>query len=251
MVVCVVSAFYPIPSKFPVEQYLQWMEQFFLQTPFHLVLFTDQELLPIFSKWRAQWRDRTILVGLPFTEFSALRKWGSDPWIQAKQEDHETNHSPELYCMWYEKKEFVLRAIAMNAFGAEKFVWCDSGILRYPDWISRIQRFPLEEKIVGGKMNLLQIVQFEKGDTAESNFRFVNRVGGGIQAADKETWIWWSEQYDVMMKKYIASGRFIGKDQSIMASLCLQYSEKVHLIESPSSYDGIAKWFWLLLYFSN
>lgn len=250
MTVCVVSAFYPIPSKFPVEQYLQWMEQFFVKTPFSLVLFTDQELLPTFSNWRKQWKDRTILIGFPFQQFSALQKWGVTPWIDAKKVDHEKNHSPELYCMWYEKKEFVLRAIAMNAFGATKFVWCDSGILRFPEWIERIQTFPREEKIVEGKMNLLQVVDFEKEDTPESDFRFVNRVGGGIQAADRNTWIWWSEQYDAMIKKYIASGRFIGKDQSIMASICLEHPEKIHLIKPPEVYDGIASWFWLLLYLS-
>lgn len=248
MTVCVVSAFYPIPSKFSVKQYLQWMEPFFTNTSFYLVLFTDQELLSTFSSWRQKWKHRTILVGLPFTDFSAIKKWGGQTWMNAFSQDHERNHSPELYCMWYEKKEFVMRAIGMNAFGADKFVWCDSGILRYPEWIPAIQNFPMGERIEDGKMTLLQVADFEASDTPDSNFQFVNRVGGGIQAADKTTWKWWSEQYDEMIKKYISSGRFIGKDQSIMASLYLTHPEKVRLIQAPKEMDGVARWFWLLLW---
>lgn len=248
MSVCVVSAFYRIPSKFAVERYFQWMEPFFTKTTFSLVLFTEAELLPIFQHWCEKRGNRVVLVGLPFPQFRALQKWGPDFWIQQKRKDHEESHTPELYCMWYEKKEFVLRA--MELFRADSYIWCDSGILRFPDWLEKMGRFPRAEKVEAGKMTLLQIAEFGEMDTSLTNFQHVNRVGGGIQAADRETWIWWSEQYDAMMNNYIATNRFCGKDQSIMASIALDSPGRVTLIKPPLDLDGYSKWFWLLLWLS-
>lgn len=194
--------------------------------------------------------DRTIVVPLPPGELAAVKKWG-DLWVETAKKDHEMNHSPELYCMWYEKKEFVLRAIEMGAFGAKKFVWCDAGILRFTNWIPHIQTFPEEERIVDGKMTLLNLVPFSEGDDVNTDFQMVNRIGGGIQAADAATWRWWSIQYDSMMIQYQLSGRFVGKDQNIMSSLCLLHPDRVHLIAAPTEFDGYTRWFWLLLWLSG
>jgi len=251
MVVCVVSAFYSIPSKFSVERYFEWMTPFFHETPFHLVLFTQPEFVEAFKQMRGRWTDRTLIVPLQPMEFAALTKWKPSTWIETAKKDHETNHSPELYCMWYEKKEFVLRAIEMGAFGAKKFVWCDAGILRFNHWIPHIQTFPQEERIVDGKMTLLNLVPFSEEDTVDTDFQHVNRIGGGIQAADAETWRWWSIQYDAMMVKYQTSNRFIGKDQNLMSTLCLAHPERVNLVRPPQELDGYTKWFWLLLWFSG
>jgi len=250
MVVCVVSAFYSIPSKFSVERYFEWMTPFFKETPFHLVLFTQPEFVEHFKDMRVKWSDRTLIVPLQPMEFAALTKWKASTWIETAKKDHEKNHSPELYCMWYEKKEFVLRAIEMGAFGAKKFVWCDAGILRFNHWIPHIQLFPKEEKILDGKMTLLNIVSFSEEDTVDTDFQHVNRIGGGIQAADAETWKWWSIQYDAMMVKYQTSNRFVGKDQNIMSSLCLAHPQRIILVRPPEELDGYTKWFWLLLWLS-
>lgn len=225
------------------------MEPFFTQTTFSLVLFTETDLLPIFHQWCAARGNRIVLVGLPFSQFRALQKWGPDFWIQQRTRDHEESHTSELYCMWYEKKEFVLRA--MDMYKADFYVWCDSGILRFPEWLTEMAQFPRAERIERGRMTLLQVADFGERDTSLTNFQYVNRVGGGIQAADGETWKWWSEQYDTMMKNYIASNRFCGKDQSLMASIALDAPGRVALVRPPHDMDGYSKWFWLLLWLSG
>ena len=226
------------------------MTPFFEGTPFHLVLFTQPEFVEAFKQMRRRWEDRTIIIPLPIGELTAVKKWGST-WIETAKKDHETNHSPELYCMWYEKKEFVLRAIEMGAFGAKKFVWCDAGILRFSNWIPHIQTFPEDGRIADGKMTLLSLVPFSEGDNVNTDFQKVNRIGGGIQAADAATWKWWSIQYDSMMIQYQLSDRFVGKDQNLMSSLCLLHADRVQLISPPLELDGYTKWFWLLLWLSG
>ena len=243
---CVVTAFYEMPSKHPVQKYLDWMEPFFSGVPCNMVIFTEKKFESLFWNWRAEWPEKTKVICLPREEFGA-EKWGGQFWESQKEYDHEQAHSPELYKIWYEKKEFVLRAISMDAFGAEKFVWCDAGILRFPNWLAAIQTFPDESKIQNGKMTLLNIAPFQENETCDSIFQHVNRIGGGIQAADRETWRWWSSMYDEMMKRFIASNRFCGKDQSIMASIVLQNPEKIALIQPPEDFHPIAKWFILLL----
>ena len=34
--------------------------------------------------------------------------------------------------IWYEKKEFVKKAINMNFYGSKIYLWCDVGTLRAP-----------------------------------------------------------------------------------------------------------------------
>lgn len=215
-----------------------------------MVIFTEPKFAKTFLEWRSAYSEKTIVVTLPRTEFRATR-WGGAFWEMQKTLDHEEAHSAELYKIWYEKKEFVLRAIGMEAFHAKKFVWCDAGILRFPECLAMIQSFPRENMIENGKMSLLQIAPFEEGDTSETSFQYVNRIGGGIQAADSDTWKWWADAYDVMMKRFIASERFCGKDQSIMASIVLENREKINLVNPPETMHPVMKWFYLLFYFSG
>jgi hypothetical protein len=243
---CVVSAYYQVPSKNPSTAYLQWMEPFFRNSTFPLVLFTEPQYIALFSEWREHCKEKTIFICLPFQELTSIKRWGAHMWMEQKQKDTEENHTPQLYCLWYEKKEFVRRAIEMEAFGAEKFVWCDAGILRYPEWHPFIHLFPQAERIESGKMTLLQIADFMESDTEETDFGMRNHVGGGIQAADRETWLWWCDEYDAMMNTYIASNRFVGKDQHLMASCYLRWKERVVLVRPPSGFHPIAMWFWLL-----
>ena len=252
MSVCVVSAFYRIPSKHSLETYVKWMDLFFKTTPFKLVLFTEPALVGLFSQMREAWIDRTMIIGWPFQEFTAIKRWGAQVWMDAKAMDTEAGHSPELYCMWYEKKEFVLRAIALKAFGAEKFVWCDAGILRFENWLPPIvAQFPVADRIESGKITVLQVVQFCEGETMNSDFTSVNRIGGGVQAGDIEAWTWWSSTYDAMLAKYLAEGRFIGKDQNLIAACVLETTERFVRVSPPKEFDGYSKWFWLLLWLSG
>jgi hypothetical protein len=251
MSACVVSAFYRIPSKHSVKHYFEWIMPFFSECPFPLVLFTEPELVDVFQEIRKRFASQTKIVGLPFSEFKGIQRYGAEMWVEEKKKDHEASHTPELYCTWYEKKEFVRKAIEMCAFDAEKFVWCDAGILRFVDWIPMLQTFPLANRIEKGKMTFLQIVEFTKEDTWEKDFQYENHIGGGIQAADKDTWLWWYDEYDRMLQIFLETKKFVGKDQNILASCYLANPDKFTLVVPPSSMDGFSKWFWLLLWLSG
>ena len=246
----VVTAYYPIPSKYPVNNYMKWIEGFWPKTSCPLVCFVDPSLIGVFQKMFAERPGPTRVIGLPFEELSAFTKLPREIWSTAHEKDHNNHiHSPELYAIWYEKKEFVRRAIELNPFGSEKFVWCDAGICRTPEWVSHLATaFPQAERIPQGTVLGLQINPFQEGDRAGVLGGDGDRIGGGILASDRAGWTAWSEAYDTMLLRLYNEGHFVGQDQRIIASLYLEAPELMKLVPPYPALGPIGLWFSLLFY---
>ena len=252
----VVTAYYPIPSKYKANDYVKWILGFWPKMQCNLVFYTDTQLVELFQK-AFQGRPNTRVIGLPFASLSAFTKLSQNIWVDTKLLDTEVGHTPELYALWYEKKEFVLRAMALNPFQSKEFVWCDAGIGRYPDWIPKIQGFPAQHLVPRGRMLLLEIdplrpEDFVAGDDGIfGNFGKRATFGGGILASDIEGWTRWSKAYDAMLIRYHLSRRFIGKDQNIMASIVIENPQLVTIVKRPAALGPIAGWFYLLFFLAG
>ena len=240
--VTVVSAYFPIQSKYPITQYFEWM-QVWGELSCNLVFFTTPELVSTFEKLRAN-QTNTKIIGLAFHDLVAFQRYGANLWINEVKKDHEP-HTPELYAIWYEKKEFVKKAIDLDFFTTKHFVWCDAGICRVKEWTRGIKSFPRSDKIVDGKFTVLRITEFEK----EEDFQRINCVGGGILCGSKDVWTHYYEKYDSMLKEYIAAGKFVGKDQSIIASMIKKEPDFFHIVPHMPV-DDITCWFSLLFLLS-
>jgi hypothetical protein len=256
----VVSAYYPIPSKFSTEKYLEWIRVFWSKTVCPLIFFTDPSTVPaIQACLQGRPHDRTLIIGLPFQDLQAYHALSPEVWVYTQRLDPERGiHSAELYALWYEKKEFVLHAIKVNPFHSETFVWCDAGICRYPDWVERgifNPSWPLERKIPRGQMLALQVDPFRYEDfqVAPLEIDWTGRcsIGGGILASDVAGWTRWSAAYDRMLMKFFLAGKFIGKDQNIMAAMILEDQTLAVVIEPASAMNSMQKWFYLLFYLSG
>lgn len=265
--VTVVTAYYNIGSKFSSDVYVGWIRNFWPRSNCPLVFFTEPEAVQSIEQIlteQGRAKELTQVVGLPFTELTAVTALDPALWSNATVIDPdgtEGGHGPALYSLWYEKKEFVARAIQSNPFHSDFFVWCDAGICRDTTWpASLAPTFPLAEKIPRGRMLLLQIDPFEVDDWKEEgggggdirgHFGRRATVGGGILASDREGWERWSKAYDSMLKRYVAAGRFIGKDQNIMASCLLEDPTLGILVRAPDCMGPIHKWFYLLFYLAG
>ena len=241
--VTVVTAYYSFNSKFSVSHYMEWL-QFWKTQPCNLVFFTSPDFVPLIENLRSDYSEKTRVIGLPFHELEAFKKYSKDFWIEQKKLDHEEYHTHELYAIWYEKKEFVRKAVIVNPFSTSKFVWCDAGICRDNAWIPIIKSFPVSNKIPEDKMLVLRITDFEKYD----DFLKINCVGGGILAGTKECWIDFCNNYDTMIEKYNKNNKFVGKDQSIIASMIKEEPDKFKLVERIEGFDDFMCWFSLLFY---
>jgi len=243
--VTLVSAYYPIKSKNSVEDYLKWLEVW-REIPCNLVFFTTPELVPYIENLRKDYLFKTKVIGISFNNLEGLKRYGSELWIDQRNKDHEQNHTPELYVLWYEKKEFVKKAIDLNVFNTSKFVWCDSGICRSTSWISKLKSFPRSDKILEDKFMVLRITDFEKEN---DDYQRINCVGGGVLAATKDVWLNYYNKYDLMLKTYLDNNKFIGKDQSIIASMIVKEPEFFELTPiHPALTDGTLCWYSLLFY---
>jgi len=246
----VVSSYYPLPSKHTPEMYMEWIVQFWPVCPCALVFYTEPNLVPLFQEIFKGRQALTRVIGIPFTQLRAFKKLSPSVWNEAWAHDPEKEiHSSELYAIWYEKKEFVLRTIDANPFYSEKFVWCDGGICRRPEWVPLLQFFPISSRIPEGKVLLLQIDPFKYEDVLPAedgicgDFSRRSSVGGGIIASDIAGWKTWSRAYDAMLLRYYLSGRFIGKDQNIMASILLERGDLVVGIQRDMNLGPIYSWF--------
>ena len=250
----VVSAYYPIPSKSSIDIYIKLIEGFWPKVPCPLIFFTSPALVSMIENMFSERPGPTRVIGIAFNELAAFTKLSPYVWLHTQQHDPEKEggHSPELYAAWYEKKEFVRRAIELNPFDSDKFVWCDAGIGRYPEWNQHLQRFPLSGLIPADRMLVLRLAPIEQcepdADGIRGDFSRVISVGGGILASGVAGWKSWSKVYDAMLLRYYLADRFIGKDQNIMASMILENPGLTLIVDPPPCMSILQRWFYLLLF---
>lgn len=224
MDVTVVTAFYAIPSKFQIARYLEWASHF-LQMKAPIVLFTDANYAPLFEALRY---GRVLNVGgplqivvKPFQELDAWKLYG-DRWIAEHSKDHEREyHSPQLYALWAQKAWFVKEAIERNPFNTQRFFWCDIGAFRqgppHP-LFPRAEHLPTDRILMS---SIQPLTHEDRMRRDEQDFSKVNRIVGGLWGGGTTGCLRWQRAFQSMLERYLAEGRFAGKDQSVMLSAYL------------------------------
>lgn len=254
----VVTAYYEMKSKYDPEKYRDWIRRFLRTLTCPIVFFTDAAGLP-FLESCPKASSQVRFVVLPRSEWKANdpgrfptgtweKQWGLDP--------EKAIHSPDLYKVWYEKKEFVLRAAELNPFGSSKFVWTDAGILRDPAFEEILKlRYPVASRIPNDRMMLLNHTPFTKSDDVEIEVNGVKirgggkdkpRLGGGVLAGTAAIWRKWSELYDEVVRRLLRAGLFIGKDQTIFITITMENKGFISLVDGKKIAPG--PWQQFLLY---
>ena len=231
-----VTAFYPIQSKFPKDAYLDWANYYMsIQNP--IVLFTTAELEPVFQNMR-QKRPIHIIV-LPFEELYMWKQYNNQ-WKFHKTIDHEPYHTPELYAIWAQKSVFVELAIQKNPFMTEYFYWCDIGAFRTKPTDAMIQSFPMAYRLPQKKILLSSICDFLEEDQ-DGDFCHKDRIVGGLWGGDEYACIRWRYAYEAMLIRYFAEGKFAGKDQSVMLSTYMDDTTLAEIVQ-PTIFS-VNPWF--------
>jgi hypothetical protein len=253
----VVSAYYHMRAKHSTDEYIRWLNNFLGSIDCNLIFFCEENMLSILKNMRKKYLHRTLFITLSKTEWVAYSKFDLNFWQEQNKVDREQNiHNYELYTVWYEKKEFVKRAIQINHFNTETFIWCDAGAFRNEYVLNDLKYFGNDNSnIPKDKVVLLLIEQYTNEDIEEikkdplcKNFDNFDRIGAGIQGAYIETWNKWIELYDKKVDERIKNKMFIGKEQTIMSIIALENPEIVQLIQPR--YDIYDCWFTLLYYFT-
>jgi len=222
----VVTAFYPIRSKFSKNKYMEWGKTF-LQIDAPIVLFTEKDLVSEIEDMR---KDKPIkIIPLPF-EYLEMWVLYKDKWNEQHKIDPERHiHTPELYAIWAQKPIFVELAISVNPFDTEYFFWCDFGAFRDPFISSEILKtFPTIDYLPKGKIILQAINDLKESDKIRKEDGIYGecitdkwnevRLVGGLWGGDSKGCLKWRKSFHHMLQMYFEKGRFAGKDQMVMLS---------------------------------
>ncbi len=240
----VVSAFYPIRSKFPTDQYIEWSKEFLrLEAP--IVLWTEPHLASLFRSMRTNGRPLQIVE----TPFASLPAWVlySDQWKKQHALDHERYHSPELYAIWAQKAWCVEEVVRQNPFGTSHFFWCDIGAFREPMTEAMRLHFPRFPQTTQGIL-MCSVAPLHPNDWKRKNgilgdFLYMNRIVGGLWGGSAAACLRWRSAYEAQLAQYFAANQFAGKDQSVMLSAYLEDPTLACIIK-PTTTEG-DHWFFL------
>ncbi len=230
----VVSAYYRMPSKRPHEFYVPHIRRFLETIRAPLVFYTSADLLEELRSYRTINRETTRFEVLEIEDFNAFKRHGRTFWEQQCQLDTEKYHTPEVAAVWYEKKEFVLRTAALNPFRTELFMWCDSGLIRTPDWMPHMATFCTDLKVVPkGRLLVPQIREMPKPRPGELPlFKFpAIMIAAGLMVGHAATWQRLADEYEKVLQAYVKAGYCVNSDQYIIASLGLTKPDLIQFVD--------------------
>lgn len=254
----VVSAFYEMASKESVVKYKEWMGYFLRNINCHLVFFCEESMREFVEEAREEFMDKTEIIILPREQWVMNKKYPETFWRKQLNMDPEKDlhKSTDLYKVWHEKKEFVKRAIQLNPFNHDDFIWMDAGCIRSENMASLVTNFPHASRMPTNRMLLLNvqpfskqdntIYRFEKGVSIQGGVTGVARIEGTIYGGSTRMWNQFDKAYNTVFEKYVTANVFLGKDQSLLATLVLENNKLVSLVE-PKPFFG-DPWFNLILY---
>ena len=241
----IITSYYKIPSKHSHEEYLSWMTNF-LSLPDCMVIFTQPDFVDTISKLRPS-NYTSITLPRQISSFLVTAMLDDQGWEHQEKSDPEQHpgHNRNLYCIWNEKTNMMKIVADINPFSSSYFVWLDIGAVRHSDYNHQkmMMKVPDQKGVL-----LLSVMPFtiEEMTSVENrnlaDFSHVNRIGGGTIGCDKESLEQWHKAYYNALRSNIDIGRFIGKDQNLMATICLQ-TDLCLLVEGDGEWFRLQEWF--------
>jgi len=253
----IVTCYYRFPSKHSYENYDAWMTNFLTTVDNEMIIFCDAESFEKVKTLRKEFEDVTDIFVLPLEETYCGQQVYQEIWKKDWQRDTEKSiHNPNLYIIWNEKSMFLNRAISINPFETEFFMWCDIGCFRNKEDMHLFKNWPSDAFLSSAKKDkiyFLNIEPFKPEDleilpnTLTRSFEGKNRIGGTIFFGHKDTFVPWIEKFYYYMNTYMENNYFAGKDQNILATFYAAYPDLFELV-TPQPNEG-DPWFYLQRYF--
>jgi hypothetical protein len=233
---CIVSAYYKIPSKQPHAFYFQHLLRFFQGSKNkQIIFFTTPDVIEEFAKYVDLSHIRFIC--LKFSDFEAIQKFGRYFWGRQKQRDSAYFHTPELGIIWFEKKEFVLRAAEIVP-DADVYIWCDAGCVRNDESYRAYLDFTTRNTIIlDNHIHLQQIRPIVKQPFYTHDFVC---LANAIIYGNKQAWREFSQLYDETLMEY---------DEAKVAGIMDQYvtlscvNKKPELFQLHTERSTCDEWF--------
>jgi len=249
-----VTAYYGLTeSKHGLKSFHSWNLRFFALSD-AMVIFTDSKSLDVIKQLRA--RSLYAACTVYHTEeivsvFAAnLTDWKHQFILDWEREVHKRE---ELYIIWNQKSDWLLRAAKLNIFHSKYFFWADSGQFRdrvfYRTLFGAGMHWIRRDDIPDDKILALAILEFRPCQLQLMNGKSPiidplsvtiggGNFGGTLQAIER-----WHKLYYAKLVDVINTGTFAGKDQPIMAAVCIENPALCHLVSSSEVKGARNSWF--------
>lgn len=242
----VVTAFYHIESKFPVETYLGWI-RYFMQADLTVVIYGDDSTVRMLQSIYPETPQRQYRVKRIADFVTSAWSWEAD---YAMDGEKAVGHSIDLYKVWNEKPFFVRDVVQSNPYRTDTFAWVDIGCVREEKTLWPMHGFPDARRFDPRKVTFLAIEPFlveEKRDldVLDERFRDKIRLGGGIFAGGADALRRFADLHYRTIAEAKSRGVFAGKDQNLLAFEVLRYPDLFEVLPSLPR-PGYDPWFQLL-----
>jgi len=248
--VTIVTAYFELPSKHSTEEYLRWMRNMLsLKDP--MVIFTERKHKDTILSLRSHAIDRTVIITgddensnpnqdaqsllstLPIASKTNNHRYPTNAtqfWEHQFQIDPEKDihQSYQLFWIWLSKSYWVCEAIRRNPFSSDIFLWVDIGAFRDTDRYNNklLVRYPIIPSdsmlFMAFKKPRLPAAQRKVlwFDKTKHNRHFFH--SGSLMAGYASVWNEFHAAFQNVLEGYIERDMFIGEDQTVLQSTCIQ-----------------------------
>ena len=254
-----VTSYFALSSaKHSHSEYDEWMETMVcIDAP--LVAYVDAGSEAKIRELRTACLDGSDLdVRITTFEEFHTSKW-RDVLVQQAGADPEAaiGHSVKLYMIWDEKSAWLDQVATDNPFGTKYFAWVDIGYFRGHKYKTPSAAFtnipwPAGERVRqldDNRVMLLGLAPVVPGSAECSDIDSVfdafstRGIGGGFIAGTAQAVHAWADAFYAMTQDFVDSGRFIGKDQIMMAAVACSRADLVRVVPTCGG-----DWFYIANY---
>jgi hypothetical protein len=249
-----VTSYFRVPSKHTPQQYAEWIGHLLQEERIRqcLLVFTDSPELWLQRGVAPTTRRRGVVV-VPTSlceEGRALNRSRAFWWSQFYLDpEARTHRSYQLYLVWNLKPHFLTEAVRLNCFASDRFYWIDAGYMRTAPRPPPSSSSSVNISGVRPQMTFLQVNPFESEERRQLSppYHYTtvkNRIAGGLYGGSPPAVLAWAALYARVFQEYVERGWFVGKDQNLMATLCVQHPFAC-VLATPNTTADENRWFTL------
>ncbi len=250
------SCFYIIKSKFGINTYIEWMNNFIsIVNYFNLVIYTDSNSVKYINTRN---NPRIIIIIKELHEFYNYKY--KDYWIKNHENNYLLNNIScwELNMLWSEKIHFVKETIDNSYYYSSYYGWCDIGYFRNRhndlntkdlyNWcynVSFLENDKIYYACVNNDNNYM--------DNLYNNKKFISHnqtsVAGGFFILHVDNINWWFNTFDNKLNSYFNNNLLVKDDQIILIDCIFSDLDKFILLKEHNElYDN---WFMFQRYLNK
>lgn len=234
----IVTAYFKMRSKHTYQEYDTWIKNF-MSLNDNMIIYTTYDMVPEINKLRFNLQQKTKIIITNITELKMYKEYNDMFWRQQHLLDPEKriHQDKNIYIIWNEKTEWLLKGVLTNPFNSNFFVWMDIGYFRTTMYNNQqILRY------VPKSLNLSQVIMLDVNSIIPKSWG--QYIGGGFIGGYSEGIKMWHKRYYSTLQQN--KGYFIGKDQPWMWKTCQNNIGLCKLIKPDKNHGD--PWFFMTPY---